>query len=324
MSSSYWRGASAFVAFGLVAISVLAWLIWDLSASLAEQRVRDEQSAQRHAEYADERVARECGPLEAEALRNCVQEQIEAATDQYRAEQDLRAQESMALFTKIMGYTGLVGLGIGIISIGLIWATLHETQRMANDTQRIGEAQVRAYLRIEAAAAVSYPTGEVGIEVAVRNYGQSPARHVHFVAELTYHKRVEGVEGMEGYVSMGIAYTRPWLISDIPAGGLEGSRVVRFGDIDFHPNTVSHEDGTPMVILANVGVFAADVFLAEIFENFCVVVARGDEQFNEFKRIGAFSDALGFSQSMSAQELQSKGWNPDFISEHKKPKRRRE
>jgi len=48
------------------------------------------------------------------ALRDCFNLQIEATSEHRRAEQDLDAQQQMALFTRVMGYTAIAGIGIGI------------------------------------------------------------------------------------------------------------------------------------------------------------------------------------------------------------------
>ncbi len=81
---------------------------------------------------------------------------------------DTLAQWIMAAFTVAVVY--------------LVWKTLVTTQDMARDTQRIGEAQVRAYLSItEVRAVVVENTPDIlafEIEVSIRNSGQSPASDV--------------------------------------------------------------------------------------------------------------------------------------------------
>jgi hypothetical protein len=79
-------------------------------------------------------------------MRDCIYEEIVSARDHDRANQDLSAQQQMALFTKIMGWTAVVGLIIGCGSVVLIFLTLRATQEMASDQAKIGSAQIGASL----------------------------------------------------------------------------------------------------------------------------------------------------------------------------------
>lgn len=68
-----------------------------------------------------------------------------------------------------------------VIAAALLWKTLRATQEMAEDTRRIGEAQVRAYLDIKLTS-VEPKFLDKGVwifRVNLRNSGQSPARQVY-------------------------------------------------------------------------------------------------------------------------------------------------
>ncbi len=85
----------------------------------------------------------------------------------------------MARFTRIMGWTGLIGLAIGGGSVYLIWQTFRETQRMASDTRDIGERQVRAYISTENTIINDLEVGKIPyITFILKNSGASPARSV--------------------------------------------------------------------------------------------------------------------------------------------------
>jgi hypothetical protein len=168
------------IALCLVFTVVLGWIVWDFSAGLTEQRLRGLQSSNAHIEYAEDRIDERCLALKVVVLRDCIQQEIEAAKDHARANQDLEAQRTMAQFTKIMGMTAIAGVFLGIGSIVLIYLTLSETQRMATETTRIGEAQVRAYMvttSINAATifSVNGSVKQIGFKVSLENTGQSPA-----------------------------------------------------------------------------------------------------------------------------------------------------
>lgn len=143
MPDSYWRGPLAYLALALLCISVTAWVSWSVSSDLTEQQVRGEKTAEYHDTYAEEAIDQKCLGLKLPALRDCIHEQIESAHDHERAEQDLDAQQDMARFTKVMGWTAIVSVFLGAGSIVLIFLTLRETQKMAKETTRIGDAQVK-------------------------------------------------------------------------------------------------------------------------------------------------------------------------------------
>lgn len=181
MPDSYWRGPLAFVIFGVALAAISALLIWDSSAILTEQRVRYDEAARSYADQAADRIERNCGAnLGPSILRDCIRQEIEAAEDSKRAERDLDAQEAMARFTRVMGYTAIIGLVLGLGSIYLIWATLRETQRMAGITRDIGVSQVRAYLSVIAAEIVESPNDPdlLMCRIRVKNSGNSPARKI--------------------------------------------------------------------------------------------------------------------------------------------------
>lgn len=182
MYGSDWRGPLAFIVFGIVVASIAVLLAWDMSATLTEQRIRYEKASEAYTQQAEDGIQRDCGAdLDALALRSCIREKIESAEDGKRAERDLDAQEGMALFTRLMGFTGLIGLLVGVGSVYLIWATLRATQVMARDTREIGEAQVRAYLSIDKVEVSARPKRGIvfwDVVVTVRNSGQSPARGI--------------------------------------------------------------------------------------------------------------------------------------------------
>ena len=188
------KGPMAFAALGIVIALIAGWLTWDLSAIHTEQRVRYERTAADYAGQTAQRIERECGTgLQGQAAADCMADVIEASREDVRAERDLDAQEMMARFTRLMGWTGLLALIVGGASAGLIYATLTETRRMANDTREIGEAQVRAYLGIvvehEPMGLNADLDAAVLFRVKISNVGQSPARRLRWNANVKYIRR---------------------------------------------------------------------------------------------------------------------------------------
>jgi hypothetical protein len=60
---------------------VVGSISWDLPSEQAEQRIRSEQSAQNHIEYAEDRIDEKCLSLEPIPMRDCIHEEIESARD---------------------------------------------------------------------------------------------------------------------------------------------------------------------------------------------------------------------------------------------------
>lgn len=179
------------IALGLLLLAVLIWLVWGFASQQTESRIRGEQSTDAHIEYAEDRIDEECLTLDGMALRDCIHQEIEASRDHNRANQDLQAQQEMALFTKIMGATAVVGLVLGAGSVVLIFLTLSETQRMASDAREIGQAQVRAYMNLVVDGVefrpVQNPDGSnliIRFMCSIRNTGQSPASNVQVLFQI--------------------------------------------------------------------------------------------------------------------------------------------
>lgn len=108
------------------------------------------------------------------SLRDCIHEQIEAARDHERSEQDLDAQQTMAQFTRLMGWTAVAGLVLGGVSIVVIYRTLREMVT----TNQIMQDQQRPWLQFEANTGGAISTGTAEIFIYLINRGTSPARDV--------------------------------------------------------------------------------------------------------------------------------------------------
>lgn len=186
-----WRTATAYILIVLLCFGGVQYGIYKELASAAKQRAGYEQSSKAHVDYAQDAIDRECLSLVGKPLRDCIHDKIAAARDHERANQDLDAQKEMAKFTRVMGYTAVVGLVLGAVSVVAIFLTLKATQDMARETSRIGEAQVRAYISFKPEYInIGIPSDlfsengwsnqptEVTIIGELVNSGQSPARRV--------------------------------------------------------------------------------------------------------------------------------------------------
>lgn len=175
------RFIATWLAFGTLALGVLVWVVWDLSANQTEQRIRGEQSTQNHIEYAEDRIDEKCLSLDPVPMRDCIHKEIESARDHARADQDLNAQQQMAFFTKIMGWTAGGGLVLGVVSIGVIFATLREmasTNRIMREEQRpwiIVDDNWDSFKKI---SSMFRSNPSLTFRVSVHNNGNTPAWEV--------------------------------------------------------------------------------------------------------------------------------------------------
>ena len=189
-----WSGSYAYLACVICLLVLVSWGSWDWSAYLTEERVRAEKTAEYHDQYAEDAIDEKCLGLELPAMRDCIHEQIETARDHERSEQDLDAQQAMARFTRVMGWTAIVGLILGLISIIVIFRTLSETRKateVANRTLRatwdIGKAQAEPLLVCEGARSAPVRQDmEPEIVVQIRNTGQSGALSLRTAAWLEF------------------------------------------------------------------------------------------------------------------------------------------
>lgn len=97
---------------------------------------------------------------------------------------DLKAQQDMAFWAKLMLWASTASIAFTFVGLGLIWRTLHHTRRTADyakeaveTSRQIGEAQIRAYLRCRSATYQITEDTVLAI-LDIENVGQSPAQSV--------------------------------------------------------------------------------------------------------------------------------------------------
>lgn len=245
----------------------------------------------------------------------------------------------MALWAEWMTYATGATVVLTFIGLVALIRTLHHTKRAADYTGRmlreakkateaaqdavvvtreIGEAQARAYLSIERAAAymdlgISDGPG-ISAEVTVRNYGQSPAKEVHFAVEVAC-----TVKDERGSQRTEFIRSETWEIGVISPGKSEDSGTVGFGTMNWPPDVIQDERGAPKVGIGTVGVYAVDVFGKGIFETRPLKIAMTKEEFAIMRYNRAFEEPMMDLPNDGHRSLRSHGWSGPFNS-HKKPK----
>jgi hypothetical protein len=196
MSKRSWIAA---IAFGLIAVTWLAWQGWTQveryqgekagqRQQVAETEARDVYQCFQHLQH-----------FVTPSFVVCLYEVAQADPDADRSNYDLQAQQEMAVWAYgmlLVGIASTIITGVGVIFVAL---TLHLTRITAKaaiaaaeqagqanvvaqdsvaEARRIGEAQVRSYLSIKSCTLKRLDGNQVQAHLVVRNSGQSPAKRV--------------------------------------------------------------------------------------------------------------------------------------------------
>lgn len=133
MSKRHW-GIICSIGLTIVLAGLLAYKLIDYTASKQasyEQTAKD--NANNYAKRRDIIIHDTCDKIvAADKQAACINEQRDTARKGKHDEYDLEAQRTTAAWTAAMGIAAIVGMAVGIIGVGLIWITFHETRRTAN------------------------------------------------------------------------------------------------------------------------------------------------------------------------------------------------
>lgn len=140
--------------------------------------------ADHYAKDADEAVKNACVALAGRNKAICLQEKGAEARlqkhDNERSEADLVAQRKSAMWTSIMGFAALIGMGLSAIAVYLVWRTWESTQEAAKNSRDTLDSYIhreRAILRFGNAHYQSLDDLPVpdGFQAQVLNFGASTA-----------------------------------------------------------------------------------------------------------------------------------------------------
>ncbi len=166
-------------------------------------------------------------------------------------------------------WLGGLGALIGAFTLAAAWAAARwakkaaiETEKGATaaekavaETQRIGEAQTRAYLSV-VACNVLFADGKPSLQPTIRNCGQSPALEVRWQAEV--HFMNVGAKDIRG------GKTNPefWNQTlDIPANGERSTLYIDCIDVALSQRELeAFRDNINVAMLASISVHGKDVF----------------------------------------------------------------
>jgi hypothetical protein len=164
----------------------LVLLIASIGVGVFHERGYQQEAAnntRQYAAYAEYKVGEACAGVAAPQLSHCRAEaraEGELEKRQYEHDEaDLIAQRKAALWTSIMGIAALLGMGLSIVGVVLVYVTFRATRDGNKISERIGEAQTRAYMSVTACK-LTFRDGKPSIRPTIRNSGQSPALAVRW------------------------------------------------------------------------------------------------------------------------------------------------
>ena len=176
---------------GLIAglfVAILFVIIFAWPACLTQREIQNDasRSATHYSESAKKNVAAKCFNLAGQARADCAQPIEDAAREAQRGEYDLAAQQTMAVWTAVMGGVAVFGVALSAVGVGLVWTTFEATRKANKIAMDTFELASRPWLipRIEGdylrlnkvnfeaqVGTVRYIYAQVWIE----NYGDMPA-----------------------------------------------------------------------------------------------------------------------------------------------------
>jgi hypothetical protein len=155
------------------------------------QQYAANQSSQ-YARYAEHKERQACSGVPGNQLPKCLAEaRISTELDKrsYEHDQaDLIAQRKAALWAEMMGLAALLGMGLSIVGVVLVYVTFRATREGNEIQKRIGEAQTRAYISVIQATAFLSQDKVPHFGFVIKNSGQSPALKMRLRIEAKFQK----------------------------------------------------------------------------------------------------------------------------------------
>jgi hypothetical protein len=165
--------------FGLAIFCGIAWGVYSTGYIRGEQAEKYQSNTNKYSRQAEKYIGITCAGLNGIPQVKCIRDVIESTNQHKRAEGDLVAQKSMALWAFLMLVVTVAMALITFAGVYYVWRTLLATQKMASDTREIGNAQTRAYLGVDEAQTTcllnpAYP-GKLYFVITHTNFGNTPA-----------------------------------------------------------------------------------------------------------------------------------------------------
>ena len=182
--SDWFRGLATkigiFVAFIIAAVAIG----WGWNYGLRHERIYEQEARQGYSDQSENGCYQIAQPqmqgasVDQANRKPCTpSEEAKLDNDSRRNYADLVAQRSSALWAKIMGIAALIGMGLSLVGVALVWTTFRET-RKANEISRASQRPwLDASIRLHGISKVAIGFA-LRVEVIIENVGSTPANHV--------------------------------------------------------------------------------------------------------------------------------------------------
>lgn len=183
------EGIATKLGFGVAVVLGAAAIGWGWNHGLMQERTYEQEAREALADqskndcYQIAQTNTQSATVKKPDGKPCTpDEKAQKENDNRRDYADLVAQRSSALWAKIMGIAALIGMGLSLVGVALVWTTFRET-RKAND---IASEANRPWLDVKinlhgiakAEKALSFR-----MELIVENIGATPANHLRYAVD---------------------------------------------------------------------------------------------------------------------------------------------
>lgn len=121
---------------GLTLAGLVGFALWQETASLENEiALKAQKEAAQYTDPAYIAVKCETTAITALSKKQCIDSEREAAQEAQRNTYDLEAQQTVAAWTRVMGKAAIIGMGVGIIGLFLIFTTFWETRKAAQTSR---------------------------------------------------------------------------------------------------------------------------------------------------------------------------------------------
>lgn len=257
------------VLLGIVVILVIGWGVYSTGHLRGEQAGEYQTNSDTYRRHAEQEIRKTCAGLDGAAQTECIVRVIEATNQHERAESDLIAQHSMALWALLMLIVTAVMAGITAFGVYYVWRTLLATQKMAKDTREIGEAQARAYIyvRFQGSSVTILEDDDSGnlffqAELKIINGGQTPAYKIvihYHIQDATLGEGSSFIMGRDGSKSadtfghipptqdVNTTIKRTWRVPDPALVALCAERTIRVSYLIQYVDEFGTDCSTPLI-----------------------------------------------------------------------------
>jgi hypothetical protein len=177
---------ATWLAAAIAILSIGGGIGYGLFQQSAYEQSAKEDAAD-YAKHAANQINQSCAGVAKSELPICVakekSEYYLKTRDNRRDYADLVAQRKSALWTFVMGVAALIGMGLSVVGVFLVYTTFHETRKANSISRESVYRQLRAYVTIDGSEH-RHKDGWDWVTLTLHNSGSTPATRVKIVSTM--------------------------------------------------------------------------------------------------------------------------------------------